>query len=72
MPAKSKAQYGAMAAAMSGNSNLGIPPSVGRDFVKATPPAKRKAFAKKKPAPKPKSAHDAMNAGFSKAGPQSW
>lgn len=47
MPAKTGRQYRAMAAAMSGNSTLGIPGSVGREFVEATPPAKRKRFAKK-------------------------
>lgn len=37
MPATSKKQLGAMAAAMGGSSELGIPPSVGKEFVKATP-----------------------------------
>ncbi len=46
MPAKSSAQYGAMAAAMAGHSTLGIPASVGREFVEATPPEKRSRFAK--------------------------
>ena len=36
MPAKSKDQLKAMAAAAQGNSTLGIPPSVGQDFVAAT------------------------------------
>jgi hypothetical protein len=48
MPAKSGPQYRAMAAAMSGHSTLGIPASVGREFVKATPPEKRSRFAKRK------------------------
>jgi hypothetical protein len=45
MPVKSKQQLKAMAAAMSGKSNLGIPPSVGKEFVEATP----KGAAKKLP-----------------------
>jgi len=36
MPAKSKAQFRAMAAAKSGKSTLGIPKSVGKEFVGAT------------------------------------
>ena len=36
MPAKSKAQFRAMAAAKSGKSTLGIPKSVGAEFVGAT------------------------------------
>jgi hypothetical protein len=40
MPAKSKAQLRAMYAAKAGNSTLGIPKSVGADFVAATPTTK--------------------------------
>lgn len=36
MPAVSKAQNAAMHAAASGHSTLGIPKSVGKDFVAAT------------------------------------
>lgn len=36
MPAKSQAQFRAMAAAAEGKSTLGIPKKVGQDFVKAT------------------------------------
>jgi hypothetical protein len=35
MPSVSGPQHRAMAAAMTGHSNLGIPASVGRDFVTA-------------------------------------
>lgn len=35
MPMKSKAQNAAMRAAAAGRSTLGIPPKVGREFVKA-------------------------------------
>lgn len=41
MPAKSKAQLRAMYAAASGKSTLGIPASVGKDFIAKTPKAKR-------------------------------
>jgi len=37
MPAKSKDQLKAMAAAATGKSTLGIPKKVGKDFVAATP-----------------------------------
>lgn len=40
MPAVSKDQLAAMAAAMEGRSTLGIPPNVGADFVHATTNAK--------------------------------
>jgi hypothetical protein len=40
MPATSKAQLRAMYAAKAGKSTLGIPKSVGADFVAATPTAK--------------------------------
>jgi len=46
MPAKTAKVYGAMAAAMSGHGKLGIPPSVGREFVEKTPPARRKRLAR--------------------------
>jgi hypothetical protein len=36
MPAVSKAQFKAMAAAAHGNSTLGIPKAVGQEFVDAT------------------------------------
>lgn len=41
MPAKSKAQLRAMYAAASGHSTLGIPQSVGQEFVSKTPKSKR-------------------------------
>ena len=41
MPAKSAKQLRAMYAAASGHSTLGIPKSVGQEFVDATPKAKR-------------------------------
>lgn len=41
MPAVSKAQFRAMQAAAHGVSNLGIPSSVGKEFVAATPNVKR-------------------------------
>ncbi len=50
MPATSKKQLAAMGAAASGNSTLGIPPSVGQDFVAATPPGAK--LPQKAPAPK--------------------
>lgn len=40
MPAKSAAQFRAMQAAAHGNSTLGIPESVGREFAEATPSPK--------------------------------
>ena len=40
MPIKSKAQQGAMYAAAEGKSNIGIPKSVGKEFVKAGPASK--------------------------------
>lgn len=40
MPAKSKAQFRAMQAAKHGHSTLGIPASVGAEFVAATDSAK--------------------------------
>lgn len=49
MPAKSKAQFKAMAAAAGGKSTLSIPAKVGKDFTKATPsPGKLPAKAPKK------------------------
>lgn len=53
MPAVSEAQRRAMYAAAAGKSTLGIPKSVGKDFVAASPPGKLPARAKKKPADKP-------------------
>ena len=44
MPAKSSAQYGLMARAMTGKEP-GISPAVGKEFVNKTPASKRKAFA---------------------------
>ena len=41
MPAKSKAQLRAMYAAASGHSTLGIPQSVGQEFIAKTPKAKK-------------------------------
>jgi hypothetical protein len=53
MPALTKPQFRAMAAAKEGNSKLGIPASVGADFVAATPnPGKLPAKHKKPPAKK--------------------
>lgn len=49
MPPKSKAQRGAMAAAASGKSTLGIPPKVGKEFMAADKGGKLPAKA-----PKPK------------------
>lgn len=46
MPAKSSRQYGAMQAAAHGIGGLGIPQSVGREFVGKTPAKKRRTFAK--------------------------
>lgn len=40
MPAESKAQFNAMQAAAHGHSTLGIPASVGKEFVAATPSPK--------------------------------
>ena len=40
MPIKSKAQQGAMYAAAEGKSTIGIPKSVGKEFVKAGPASK--------------------------------
>jgi len=51
MPALTKPQFRAMAAAKAGDSKLGIPASVGADFVAATPnPGKLPARPKKPPA----------------------
>jgi hypothetical protein len=50
MPAVSEAQRRAMYAAKAGKSTLGIPQSVGADFVAATPPGKLPAKAPKKSA----------------------
>lgn len=44
MPAVSSKQLKAMYAAKAGKSALGIPSSVGADFVKATPAKKKSAF----------------------------
>lgn len=44
MPAKSGKQLRAMYAAASGYSTLGIPASVGQEFVHATPKAKRSSL----------------------------
>lgn len=41
MPAVSQAQLGAMYAAASGKSTLGIPKKVGQEFVDATPAGKK-------------------------------
>jgi hypothetical protein len=51
MPAVSQAQFRAMQAAKSGHSTLGIPKSVGADFVAATPSAK--GLPKRAPKGKP-------------------
>lgn len=49
MPAISGKQYRAMAAAKAGRSTLGIPQSVGEEFVKETPKKKRKGYARLRP-----------------------
>jgi hypothetical protein len=50
MPVVSEAQRRAMYAAKEGKSTLGIPKSVGAEFIAATPPgAKLPAKAKSKP-----------------------
>ena len=49
MPAKSARQYRAMQAAAHGKSNLGIPKSVGEEFVRETPKKKRRGFARLRP-----------------------
>lgn len=47
MPTKSSKQYGLMAGVMSGGiKGSGVPPSVAKEFVHATPSKKRSAFAK--------------------------
>ena len=65
MPVVSKAQNAAMHAAIAGHSTLGIPKSVGADFIAATPPGsvkklpqhvKLKPTAKPRKPPLPKSA----------------
>jgi hypothetical protein len=51
MPVKSKRQKRAMGAAAGGNSTLGIPQSVGKEMLAATPPGAKlpeKAPKKKK------------------------
>lgn len=52
MPPKSEAQRRAMYAAKAGKSTLGIPPKVGREFVKSDPggklPAKKSPKGKRK------------------------
>lgn len=52
MPPVSEAQRRAMGAAMSGNSTLGIPQSVGQEYMQADPggklPAKKPAKGKSK------------------------
>ena len=44
MPATSKRQLRAMYAAAEGRSTLGIPASVGKEFVQATPQQQRSAL----------------------------
>lgn len=71
MPAKSQAQLKAMYSAAAGHSTLGIPASVGRDFVAATPPGGIKKLpkrvstpvAKSRKPPLPKSAGHLMSFG---------
>ncbi len=63
MPAVSGPQYRAMAAAQRGNSTLGIPEDVGREFVHATPKSDRSRWSKKKSKKK--------GMGFGKSGKQS-
>jgi hypothetical protein len=58
MPIKSQAQRGAMYAAAQGKSTLGIPKSVGAEFVKSDKPGKLPAYkkptAKEKPSGNPR------------------
>lgn len=49
MPNVSQAQRGAMAAAKAGKSTLGIPKSVGEDFMASDPGGKLPARAASKP-----------------------
>jgi hypothetical protein len=49
MPAVSGPQYRAMMMAKLGKSKLGIPKSVGEEFVHETPKSKRKGFMKLRP-----------------------
>lgn len=51
MPAKSSKQLKAMFAAKAGKSTLGIPASVGSEFVKATPKSKKSKLMKKNTKP---------------------
>jgi hypothetical protein len=53
MPIESKAQQRAMYAAKAGKSTLGIPQSVGADFVAAGPAKPKLPERKKKTASKP-------------------
>lgn len=46
MPITSVRQYGAMQAASHNQGAIGIPPSVGKDFVNATSSLDRSKFAK--------------------------
>ena len=54
MPARSKAQLRAMYASASGHSTLGIPTSVGKEYVAATEQAKNLPERKKPPKPSKK------------------
>ena len=49
MSAVSGRQYRAMAAAKGGHSTLGIPKSVGAEFVKETSKKRRRGFARLRP-----------------------
>lgn len=49
MPVVSKAQNAAMHAAAEGKSTLGIPASVGREFIDATPPGSVGKLPERKP-----------------------
>ena len=46
MPVTSPAQFGAMASAIQGNSKLGIPQNVGKEFLNKTPSSAKSKFAK--------------------------
>lgn len=61
MPAVSERQRKAMYAAAAGRSTLGIPKSVGKDFVAATPAGKLPATAPKR---KPGRPHKPLAAEF--------
>jgi hypothetical protein len=66
MPATSKKQFRAMQAAKAGQSNIGIPQSVGQDFVSATPTTKGLPEAAKPTKAPPKKGKKGRDYGFTK------